>query len=138
MKLPRRLLLLSSVIALALALGACTVAPPNRQAGLAPFNLLPHERIDLASGVTLTYDSLSDSRCPPDVKCIWAGKLSYQFTLTSGGASEPFALGPGQSTYAPAALPGQRIVLDEAAIPPARQSQAAPVDHPVTLKVEKR
>lgn len=137
MKLPRRLLSLSIVIALALA--ACAAAPPpNRQAGAAPFHLLPHESIDLATGVTLTYDSISDSRCPPDVKCIWAGKLSYQFTLKSGRATEQFALGPGQSSFAPAALHGQRVVLDESAIPPARQAQAAPADHPVTLKVESR
>jgi hypothetical protein len=136
MKLPRRLLSLSSVIAL--ALGGCADAPPNRQAGLAPFHLLPHERIDLAPGVTLTYDSLSDSRCPPDVKCIWAGKLSYQFTLASGAATEPFSLGPGQSAYTPAALHGARIVLDEQAIPPARATQAAPVPHAVSLKVVNR
>jgi hypothetical protein len=138
MKLPRRLLPLPSVTAIAFALCACAGSPPNPQAGTAPFHLLPHQSIDVAPGVTLTYDSLSDSRCPPDVKCIWAGKLSYQFTLTSGRAHEPFSLGPGQSRYAPAALPDRRIVLDESVIPPARQSQAAPVNHPVTLKVETR
>lgn len=137
MKLPRRLLPLSAV--LALALGACAATPaPNRQAGRAPFHLLPNESIDLAPGVTLTYDSLSDSRCPPDVTCIWAGKLSYQFTLHTGRKAEPFALGPGQSSYVPAALNGKRIVLDESALPPARQSQAAPAKLPVTLKVEAR
>ncbi len=136
MKLPRRLLSLSIVVAL--ALGGCAAAPPNRQAGTAPFQLLPHERIDLAPGVTLTYESLSDSRSAPDVKCIWAGKHSYQFTLTSGRASEPFSLGPGQPGYAPAALHGARVVLDQAAIPPVRQSQATAVDPAVTLKVETR
>lgn len=134
MRLPRRPALpLLCAAALALALAACAGAPAPRNAS---FRLAPHQRIALADGATLTYDGVSDSRCPPDVQCIWAGKLSYQFIVEAGGARETFSLGPGEASHASAALHGKRIVLDESAIPPPRQSQAAPAGHPVTLKVE--
>ena len=134
MTLPRRILPLPCALALALTLGGCASAgPPQMKPG--SLQLVPQQSVELAPGTTLTYDSVSDSRCPPDVKCIWAGKLSYQFTLKGPGASDSFSLGPDKLEYTSPALPGAHVVLDEKAIPAARASQAAPVPHPVTLKV---
>jgi hypothetical protein len=135
MTLPRRILPALSASTLALTLGACASAGPAHRMNQASVHLLPQQSVELAPGATLTYDSVSDSRCPPDVKCIWAGTLAYQFSLTTPGATEAFALGPARLEYTSPALHGARIVLDDQAIPPARPSQAAPAPHAVTLKV---
>ncbi|MFL6675557.1 MAG: hypothetical protein ACJ8LG_19955 [Massilia sp.] len=138
MTLLRRILPALSASALALALAACASAGPTPPMKQGSFRLLPQQSVELAPGATLTYDSVSDSRCPPDVKCIWAGKLAYQFSLKTPEATEAFALGPGQLQYSSPALHGASVVLDEHAIPPARASQAAPAAHAVTLKVSTR
>jgi hypothetical protein len=127
MRLMRPALRLCRAAPLAQALAGCASVPDNH-----PFRLQPEQRVRLASGPTLSYDSFSDSRCPREVKCIWAGELSYQFTLRDGGA-ESFSLNPARPAYAPAALHGKRIVLDLAAIAPASLALTA---HPVTLTIE--
>jgi hypothetical protein len=134
MTLSRRILSSLCAVALALTLDGCASAGPQ-QMKASSLQLVPHQSVELAPGTTLTYDSVSDSRCPPDVKCIWAGKLSYQFTLKGPAASDSFSLGPDQLEYTSPALHGARVVLDEKAIPAAHASQAAPEPHPVTLKV---
>jgi len=127
-----------------LVIGACTALYACASQGGAPpaaryatrHTLAEGQDVELAPRVRLTYDSVEDSRCPPDVRCVAAGQLVYQFTLSSGGVSEQFTLTPGQPGVAPAALGGARIELDESVeAPPARQSQAAPAPHPVALKV---
>jgi hypothetical protein len=122
------------VAVFALTVGGCASAGPQ-QMKQGSLQLDPQQSVELAPGTTLTYDSVSDSRCPPDVKCMWAGKLSYRFTLHAPGASETFALGPDQPDYTSPALHGAHIVLDDKAIPAARASHAGPAAHPVTLKV---
>jgi hypothetical protein len=134
MTLFRRILPSLCAVALAPTLGGCASAgPPPMKPG--SLRLVPQQSVELAPGTTLTYDSVSDSRCPPDVKCIWAGKLSYQFTLKGPGASDTFSLGPDKLEYTSPALHGAHVVLDDKAIPPARAAQATPAPHPVTLKV---
>jgi hypothetical protein len=134
MTLFRRMPSSPCAVALALTLGGCSSAGPQQmEAG--SLQLVPQQSVELAPGTTLTYDSVSDSRCPPDVKCIWAGKLSYQFTLKGPAASDSFSLGPDKLEYTSPALHGAHVVLDEKAIPPAHAAQAAPEPHPVTLKV---
>jgi hypothetical protein len=134
---PRRLLSLFCAIASALVLQACA-ATAEVQMRQGSFQLVPHQTVDLAPGVALAFNSVSDSRCPPDVQCIWAGTVSYQFALKTPDAAEVFTLGPGKAEYTSPALHGARIVLDEQAIPPARAAQAAPVPHAVSLKVVNR
>ena len=34
--------------------------------------------------LTVTLNSISDSRCKPDVQCIWAGELAAEFSITGG------------------------------------------------------
>lgn len=122
------------VISACAALYACA-----SQGGMPPatrYTLAEGQGVELAPRVRLTYDSVEDSRCPPDVPCVWAGQLVYKFTLYSGEASERFTLTRGQPGVAPAALGGARIELDESVeAPPVRQSQAASASHPVALKV---
>lgn len=102
----------------------------------ATYVLQPRQHLDLAPGLTLTYDSFSDSRCPANVRCIWAGRLAFRFIVQSRDGSEEFTLGPDQPTATPAALHGARVALDLGGVPPARIGAGRPADRmPVTLKV---
>lgn len=115
-----------------LGLAGCT-APPIRDA---TYVLKPSERVDLAPGVTMTYDSYSDSRCPANAKCIWAGRLEFRFIVAGPDGQEEFTLGPDAPEAVPAALRGARIALELAAVPPARISASRPAElMPVALRV---
>ena len=128
MKLPRPLAMLLMTM-----LAGCAAAPLHE--GVYP--LRPEQSVDLARGLVLTYDSYSDSRCPANTRCIWAGRLIFRFIIDGPDGVEEFTLGPDQPTAAPASLHGARIALDTSAIPPARAAGTMrPGDIiPVTLKV---
>ena len=116
-----------------LALAGCASTPLKD--GIYP--LQPHQRVTLSGNTTLTYDSFSDSRCPPNARCVWAGKLSFQFVLDGPDGAEEFALGPDQLAALPKTLHGARVALEPSSIPPARNSSATrPGDViPVTLRI---
>ncbi|WP_322402622.1 hypothetical protein [Massilia luteola] len=128
MTLPRPFAMLLMTI-----LAGCAAAPLHE--GVYP--LRPEQRVELARGLVLTYDSYSDSRCPANTRCIWAGRLIFRFLISGPDGAEEFTLGPDQPTAAPASLHGARIALDTSAIPPARAAGTMrPGDViPVTLKV---
>jgi hypothetical protein len=97
-------------------LAACAAPAAPRPART--FTLERGASAEVAPGVTVTFDSVDDSRCPPGVRCVWAGKLSYRFSIRRGAdAPETFSLSPGVPGAAPAVLGGHRILLDEGAIP---------------------
>lgn len=118
----------------AVALTGCASAAPvhDRTVGLAP-----RQTVRLASDVRLTYDSVSDSRCPPDVACIWAGRLAFHLIVDGPNGREEITLSREQPAATPRALHGARIALDLAAIPPARGADSAASANliPVTLRV---
>lgn len=98
-------------------LAACATRAPLPAVG--SFALEPGQRLDLAPDLTLRFDAVEDSRCPPGVLCVWAGRLGYRFSLHARrGAPESFELSPTHPTAAPALLGGRRILLDENTIPP--------------------
>jgi hypothetical protein len=132
MKLFRRPPLPIAIIA-PLGLAACAGAPLKD----GTYPLQPHQRVALSGNTTLTYDSFSDSRCPPNARCIWAGRLSFQFVLDGPGGVEEFSLGPDQLAATPKSLHGARVMLDPSSIPPARTGSAwRPGDIiPVTLNI---
>jgi hypothetical protein len=132
MKPSRRLLITIAMVPL-LALAGCASAPPKD----GTYPLMPRQSVVLARGTTLTYDSFSDSRCPPNARCIWAGRLSFQFVLEGPDGREEFSLGPDQLSAVPRALRGARVALDPGSIPPARTAASArPGDViPVTLRI---
>jgi len=118
-----------------LLLAACAAAGPAQPG---TFTLAPRASAQVAPGLTLTYEGADDSRCPPDVQCVWAGRLSYRFSLRGDrGEAEQFALEPGKPGHASAQLAGARIELDAAlaASPPARSASAGT---PVTLRIAPR
>jgi uncharacterized protein YkwD len=45
---------------------------------------LAGQKITYEDGLTVTLIAINDSRCAPDVQCIWAGELSPQLSLTGG------------------------------------------------------
>lgn len=92
---------IASLLAIALLAGcvgaAPSNAPPAREDAAMPdtapqtVTLGVGERATLAGGSQLTYLRLvNDSRCPPDVRCVWAGDAEIRLRLqpTRGTASE--------------------------------------------------
>jgi len=116
-----------------LGLAGCAAAPLKDSI----YPLQPNQRVALSGTTTLTYDSFSDSRCPANARCIWAGRLSFQFVLDGPDGREEFSLGPDQLAATPKSLHGARVALDPASIPPIRTTNATrPGDViPVTLKI---
>ena len=125
-RLPRALMPLALPV-----LAACsTVAGADRTvAEGTPFDLRPGARAALSDGGALRYLALvNDSRCAPDVRCIWAGDAEITLEWTPrGAAAERFALHttPGRTGHALG--PGRTLRLV------ALQRGAAPV---ATLRVE--
>jgi hypothetical protein len=130
-----RLLPWLPVLAISLALSACASDGGGTAPSNGPLRLMPNDSATLAPGVTLTYDSVSDSRCPPGVKCIWAGRLDYRFTLKSGDTVETFSLAPDKASYSSNILPGARIELDTSAVPAAAQPPVAADKHAVAIRL---
>ena len=86
-----------AIPAFALALAACTTAPAspaadaNRVADGASVTLAPGQSAQLADDSRIDYIKLvSDSRCRPDVQCVWAGDatLAMRWTPASGAAQD--------------------------------------------------
>jgi hypothetical protein len=91
--------------AVALSLAACSSvassgddAASARVADGATVQLDPGEVATLADGSTLRYERLvNDSRCAPDVQCVWAGDAEVAFTWRSaGGGRDAFSLHTGR------------------------------------------
>ena len=116
-----------------LVLAGCASAPLKD----GTYPLQPHQHVALSGNTTLTYDSFSDSRCPANARCIWAGRLSFRFVLDGPEGKEEFSLGPDQLAATPRLLHGARVALDPSGIPPVRITSATrPGDViPVTLKI---
>ena len=81
----------------ALALAACTTAPaspaadPSRVADGTSIELAPGQSAQLADDSRIDYIKLvGDSRCRPDVQCVWAGDatIAMRWTPTSGAAQD--------------------------------------------------
>ncbi len=92
--------------ALALSLAACSSVASSGDAGSggariadgATFQMTPGEVVTLADASTLRYERVTnDSRCAPDVQCVWAGDAEVAFTWrSSGGGRDAFSLHTGR------------------------------------------
>ncbi|MFB9243250.1 hypothetical protein IV454_13830 [Massilia antarctica] len=118
---------------------SCSAAPVKEELMRPKQNgtvaLLPQHSTLVAPDATLRYERVEDSRCPPDVVCISAGKIVYYFTLIYPTAVEPFTLEPAAPAYASLQRPELNIAL---AIdpPPPRPSKAPPPEaQPVILNI---
>lgn len=114
-------------------LAAC--AAPAAPTPGATFTLERGQAVDVAPGVTLVFEAVDDSRCPPGMRCVQAGALRYRFSIRAGAAApDTFTLSPGQLDAAPQALAGRRILLDEAALP-APAAPGIPIVYRATLRL---
>lgn len=80
------------------------------------FPLALHQTVALSPTVSVRYDSFTDSRCPPGAMCIWAGKVSYNFTLASKASTEKFALDYEGDEAVSTTLPGVRFGISFAGV----------------------
>jgi hypothetical protein len=92
--------------------------------------LAEHQLVALTPTVSVRYDSFTDSRCPKGAMCIWAGKVSYNFTLASAAGNESFALDYEGAQYASKTLPGVSFGISFAKV---RERPSA--EHAVVLEV---
>ena len=122
-----RALAISAALALVAAVAHAAPLPGSTLA------LTERQSVTVAPGAILTYVSVNDSRCPPDVQCLVAGKVVYRFTLKQGDTLEHFTLSPAEPAFTSTVLHGKRITLAGSA-PPPRAKQAA-TSHPVSIKV---
>ena len=61
------------------------------------FSMQVGERVMLADHATLRYVGVvNDSRCLPDVQCIWAGDAEVRFEWSMAAASKAFSLHTGK------------------------------------------
>lgn len=47
-------------------------------------SLVPKQTLTFSDGLKVTLTTINDSRCKPDVQCIWAGELAPEFSVTGG------------------------------------------------------
>jgi len=75
------------------------------------FDMRPGQSVTLADGSALRYERLvNESRCMPDVQCVWAGDAEVAFTWTPvDGPAEAFSLHTGKEPRRRAL--GERTVI---------------------------
>lgn len=125
------------LVAAALGTSACTT-PPGQTLSTATYTMRPGDSVPVGpNSPTLRYERANDSRCPPGVQCIWAGTISYEFTLIGVTAKESFALTPEKPSFTSLLDPGLHITLgkfDPPPVPPVGEPK--PV-YPVTIVVDR-
>ncbi len=94
--------------------GCASVAPPPPLVNVHA-TLAIGASTALRPGLAISFDSVSDSRCPQNAHCIWAGELKYLLTL-HGGSKESFTLSDAAPSYRSAA--GITVVLNVGTPPP--------------------
>ncbi len=127
----------STLRALALAcllLAGCASARVDDPVKAGAIVLHPATDAPLSRTVTLSFDRIADSRCPSNVRCVWAGSVAYHFTLSGMGGTEEFKLERG-GAFDSLRLKGVRIALSEAVPGPVQAMGAATLPHPVSLTV---
>ena len=67
--------------------------------------------VDAAQGLELTFRGIADSRCPADVKCMWAGDAVVDFLFVKNGAVAPLELHTHSSYDTEASAHGYNVKL---------------------------
>ena len=104
--------------------------------GSANYVLAVGQAIPVTATETLKFERVNDSRCKAGAVCVWAGYVSYSFTLSNAAGASSFTLSEAMPGGAPAATL-QRLTFALVSAEPA----AAPALHEpdpayrVTLKV---
>jgi hypothetical protein len=107
----RALLLAATCMATA---GCASVEPPAPLVNI-PVTLAVGASATLRPGLSVSFDSAKDSRCPQNVQCIWAGQLLYLLTL-HGRTQEAFTLSDKAPSFTSAS--GISVALNTDKPPP--------------------
>ncbi|HEY1044064.1 MAG TPA: hypothetical protein VGE60_09385 [Telluria sp.] len=102
------------------------------------YSLLKGVPVQVSSDARLTLVAVEDSRCPDGVQCIWAGRIVYQFELSTCGQSERFSLTPADAaarqdakqsapSHTLALAPAMQVALAGGEIPPRGSAPVSPV-----------
>ncbi|MDB5962997.1 MAG: hypothetical protein JWP59_4291 [Massilia sp.] len=111
-------------------LAGCAGMPAGAPLRDGSYPLTPGGSVAIGGGASVRYDAFTDSRCPKGAQCIWAGKVSYQFVLSSPAGTEPFALDYQGQRYDAKTMPKLHFEISFAGV------SALPVEqHAVVLEV---
>lgn len=126
----RRWLALPVLCACLAALSACS-SPTSAAEKAAPSSvthvLTVGQSVSVTPTATLKLDRINDSRCKTGAVCVWAGYVSYSFTLSNGNGAQAFTLSDSMPGGAPAASLQQltfTLVSVDPATPPALHAPA--------------
>jgi hypothetical protein len=127
-----------AVVALAVAAGCATTAPPAPQGPVdALLTLSPGQTAAVASApVRVRFDGVkNDSRCPADAACIQAGEAIVAITVVASDRRQAYELrAPGAT---PVVHDGLTIAVERLDPPPAGSRPIRPADYRLTLRVRK-
>lgn len=93
--------------------GSGSGSGPRSVAVAQPFTMAPGDSVALPDRGTLRYVGVkSDSRCPPDRQCVWAGDAEVTFEWVAPGASaQSFGLHTGFADKASRPLAEHKLTL---------------------------
>lgn len=116
--------------------GKLTVVRLNRD-----FKLKAGERVNF-KGTSLRIKFVAvetDSRCPSDVNCVWAGNAAVQFQLSNGRSNKTVTLntGRGGAFVSEVEYRGYKVKLVDLRPYPRSDRQIAASDYAATLLVSK-
>ena len=116
--------------------GNLTVVRLNRD-----FKLKAGQRVNL-KGTSLRIKFLAvetDSRCPSDVNCVWAGNAAVQFQLTNGRGNKTVTLntGRGGAFVSEVEYKGYKVKLVDLSPYPRSDRKVGASDYAATLFVSK-
>lgn len=113
-----------------LNLAGCAGIAPEQPLRSGSHPMEQNQVVALTPSVSVRYDRFSDSRCPKGAMCIWAGKVSYEFTLSTRAGSEHFALDYEGDRFDSKLLPGVHFGISFAGV------KERPIEqHAVVLEV---
>ena len=102
----------------------------------ASYALRQGESVTLAPGTTLKLERINDSRCKKGAVCVWAGYISYTFTLTNPAGSHEFVLAENMPNAGPSVTQEGLTFALENHEPPAPTALHAPApDYRVNVRV---
>ena len=114
-------------------------SPTKEQPMNSSVTLQPERTVAVSPNANLRYDGVSDSRCPPGMKCVWAGELAYQFTLSGPAGNEMFGLTAAKPAFDLTSIPGVRIALGQGDTPPpVAAAGTPPAAMPVTVNITRK
>ncbi|GGY04050.1 hypothetical protein GJV26_08835 [Massilia dura] len=116
------------------AAGQAATGKPRKTSAV--YALRQGESVMLAPGTRLKLERINDSRCKQGAVCVWAGYISYSFTLTSPHGTRNFVLAENMPNAKPVVTQDGLTFALEKLEPPEPPALHAPApDYRVSLRV---